>query len=349
MKIAFVVSGNGYGHLRRVCTVAEEIFRTDPQAEVMVIGAGTHGEMLNAWKYAEAFRPYKFLFIDGGLEKNLKASIDPGYTFDAYQTSFHRTLQVLHTFKPDRVVSDNLAGILAHYPHAVLMGSFLWSDTLHRKYEGNPEIEKICRYEAGLLTKHNPVMLGVEDMVMPHVKAHTRFMGLPWFCKHRPLSSHGREANIKSHVLLTGGGTRNASARLLTIAEQLQLSGFFSVMLDFSLYHQAEDSLRQRCTRFDFSEDAFKSLDRIICRPGIGILTDAIQYLIPVCVLEEEDKEMQFNCARVEEMGIGVRVIPDNNAIADQLLSLDAEVFRKNQAERKTGGAAAAAHYILNS
>jgi hypothetical protein len=344
MKIAFVVSGNGYGHLKRVCTVIEEIFGTGQEAEIMMIGADTHKEMLSTWKYAKVFNAYRFLFVNGNLEKSLKASIAPAYTFDAYQASWHQTVSALHAFNPDRVISDNLAGILAYYPHAMLMGSFLWSDTLRKKYEGNTEIEKICSYEADLLTRHNPVMLGVEDMVMPYVKIHTRFSGLPWFCNRQYTESQHAHT-----VLVAGGGTYNATRMLLNISRSLLLSGMFTVFLDRVLYAHTHEGEKQMFSLFDFSEKNFQSLGWIVCRPGIGMLTDAIQYTVPLCVVDEGDPEMQFNCDRVEALGIGIRAAEDISGVADQIARADRQACINKLRNRKTGGAALAASLILNS
>ena len=85
----------------------------------------------------------------------------------------------------------------------------------------------------------------------------------------------------------------------------LLASAGFSVSLDQSLYAAVEHS---DFKRFDFSDNSFQQLDWIICRPGMGILTDAVQYGIPVGALYETDAEMQHNAQRIEHLQLGLNI-----------------------------------------
>lgn len=344
MKIAFVVSGNGYGHLKRVCKVTDELFKLTPDTKVIVAGASAHVRMLNDWGYTPRFKSSDFKFVDTHLQDSLKAILPDDYSFTSYAQSFELTRKLLQAQSPDQIVSDNLVGMLSDFPKTILMGSFLWSDTLMEKFPGNSEIKKICEHEAELLRKYSPPMIGVDDMVMPYVKQTTTFTGLPWFCEKFSDVSQIRNGR---NILLTGGGTSIARERLLAIAE-VAVAADFRVNLDHALFTQAQGKWKENVALFDFSDQAFSALDWIICRPGIGILTDAVRYDIPVCVVEEADKEMQFNCDRVEQMGIGIRASVLASEVCEQLKS-DNVNFRQSLADRKTGGATLAARYILNS
>ena len=57
---------------------------------------------------------------------------------------------------------------------------------------------------------------------------------------------------------------------------------------------------------FNFTEEEFISLDIIVGRPGIGILTDCVRYSIPCIVLNDSlNLEIKHNTIRVNELGIG--------------------------------------------
>lgn len=345
MKMAFVVSGNGYGHLKRVCLVVEEIFKSRPDAEVCVVGASSHLPMLRAWGYLQIFETYSFSFVDTGLAHHLKAVLPSDYSFKRYIDSFQQTRVTLQSFNPTILVSDNLACVLGDFPKAILMGSFLWSDTLRAKFSGNLEIEMVCQYENELLDRIKPEMLGVADMAMPYVIQKTTFKGLPWFCTKGPVQR--LPPSHITHVLLTGGGTSIAMEQLLGLVQELVKREDFQVSVDTAIYEQVTNKLVSRVSLFDFTDHSFTSLHWIICRPGMGILTDAVQYEVPVIVLEEADPEITFNCARVEQLGIGMRAAKLLAEICEQLRT-DPTPFQACLAERSTGGVELAAKYILN-
>ncbi|HAA17525.1 MAG TPA: hypothetical protein DCP28_01645, partial [Cytophagales bacterium] len=57
---------------------------------------------------------------------------------------------------------------------------------------------------------------------------------------------------------------------------------------------------------FDFSPTRWRTLDAVVCRPGIGTLSDAISHGVPVLALEEpENPEMWHNAQQVKALGMG--------------------------------------------
>ena len=342
MKIVFIASGNGYGHLRRVCEVVKHIFEENPHVEVWILGASAHPLMIQQWGFSAQLKKFKFAFLNVHLEQHLLALMPSAYTFERYQDSLHEVLEQIRIITPDIVVSDNLVGLVNHYPKTLLMGSFLFSDTLAQRFPESEEIMRICEYEKNILDKHTPVMLGVEEMVMPFVCLNTRFKGLPWFCTRESHTSSVTRA--KKNILLTGGGTSFATSKLMLLSRELHAQGSYHVFLDSSLYSQMENAEQKKFILFDFSHSYFNSLDWIVCRPGIGILTEAVRYGVPVCALDEEDPEISHNARRVEELEIGIRL-----GLNELIPSLDknTELIKKKLAQRNTGGALEAARYIL--
>ena len=126
MKIAFVVAGNGFGHLKRVCSVVKHIYDLAPQASVLVIGATAHRAMLNRWGVLEQFQSTNFEFVNAFTEQNLLAALPDSYIISSYHQSWTQIKTGIDSFSPDRIVSDNLAGVLNYYSRSVLMGSFLF-------------------------------------------------------------------------------------------------------------------------------------------------------------------------------------------------------------------------------
>lgn len=340
MRIIFVVSGNGYGHLKRVCDVAVDIFRLSPQSSVFVLGASHHQRMLQEWGVTERLKTFTFSFINAHTEDNLVVNPAAAYTLASYERSLDVMREEIVRLRPDRLVSDNLVGVLRFFPETILMGSFLFCNTL-RQTNASPDVLKICDLEDDLLKRLHPVMLGVEDMVMDYVSAKTNFQGLPWFCERGSSGHHNAE---KKRILVTGGGTATATKKLLRIIEELLGYGKFDVYVDHHLHKASADGSSIRL--FSFSKADFQTLDWIVCRPGIGILTDAVRYGIPVCAVAENDPEIAHNGRRVEQLRLGV-VIDDFTGLGN-VLDRDTQALVESLLQRKTGGSAIAASYILN-
>lgn len=337
-KLAFIVAGNGFGHLKRVSEVALAIYKQQPDSIIEIFGASAHQLMLEKWHVFHRFSSYSFRFTNAQTEKNLIANVSADYTFKAYQDSLTSIHDQVAWFNPNRVVSDNLVGVLNFFPQAILMGSFLFTDTIQVKTDA---IQKIISFEMELLHRIKPVMVGVADMAMPGVVQHTQFKGLPWFCERE--KSTPRLTGSRKRVLLAGGGTLSATKLLTNLYKQLQQYDV-EVFLDGALLAHAG-----RGIRFDFSPASFSTLDWIICRPGLGILTDAVTYGIPVFAVYEQDHEMKHNAIRVEQLGLG---FDSQNHPADFLfeaLFMDTTSIRHNLLSRPVHGATEAASYILNS
>lgn len=338
MKVAFVVAGNGFGHLKRVLEVTGKLFDKEPSTSVHIFGATAHEEMLKKWSVNERFRKNDFVFVNAVTERNLLARVSPSYSVAEYEHSLLKIIQLVHSFNPDRIVSDNLVGILREFPDTLLMGSFLFPDTL---FPRNESVRQIIRTEEELLTLRRPVMLGVAEMVMPYVMNHTQFQGLPWFCT-RPNQSFATHSGV--NVLVTGGGTGNASAILKKACDKIGEMNEAMLWVDPKLKEVIGNN-----NTFDFSAASFQSLDWIIGRPGIGILTDAVAYGIPYYAIYEEDKEMKHNAACVEALGIGFDFQNHSNQFMEEAVRMDTQKLRMNLLARPVDGATAAAKFILNS
>lgn len=319
-----------------------EIYKLDNSTSIRILGASHHAEMLAVWNVYDKFTDVEFAFVNAQLERNLQVNIANSYTFDDYLSSYDIIMHEIDSFQPDKIVSDNLAGILNHYPSAILMGSFLWQDILPFSYPEHDGIRRICKFEGDLLFERRPVLLGVEDMVMTTARQKTRFVGLPWFC-----SRISREENMppqSGKILIAGGGTGKASQALLEIAIALSQRSEFDIAVDRSLHRHSEESLRM----FDFSPSSFFDLDWIVCRPGMGIITDAVKYGVPICVVDDDDAEMKHNAARVEELGIGIRMKKgDHINCLSKCRPEQLAQMRERLSSLQTGGALKAANYIL--
>ena len=335
MRISFVACGNGYGHMKRVLEVVEEILAGGSEKHlVQIVGATAHQAMFDAWIKATYARKESVCFVNGQTEMNVGVTLPKGYTVDDYQQSLKNIYTKVKPFGPDVVVSDNLVGILNYFSDAILMGSFMWGDVLETGVLG-----EIAMLENALALRLLPEMIGVGDIVMPGVLEKARFTGLPWFCHPEPgaPASTSRQKNI----LVTGGGTGVLTQMLEGLAGRLSRDADMRVYVDSKL-----DQGILGVERFSFRQEDFRNLDWIVCRPGAGILTDAVRFRVPVCAVCDDNKEMMHNADCVERLQIGFTHVEVGDT-ARVLQERHRAMYRAAFESLETGGAARAAEYVL--
>ena len=251
----------------------------------------------------------------------------------------------------DLVVSDNHVLPIGIFKKVLLMGSFLWHDAT---VPSTGEAMEIIAYEKELLRSKPSSLICLGDMVMPSLANQVSLLKQGWFTQRSELLKK-RSNGLK--VLVTGGGTELINKQLLSLAillsEQQSQIEFF---LDSKLFRSGKN-LNSQFNLFSFSEDDFASLDFVICRPGIGILTDCVRYSIPAIVLNDGfNHEINHNAKRVNELGIGIGLnINEKNSseVAEKIGSVikDKE-FKENcinqLRSREVNGAISASEVIIN-
>ena len=119
--------------------------------------------------------------------------------------------------KSNLIISDNLLGIVDVYPKTILIGSFLWNQITKFKTKN---FKKISDYENQILKK-KPIMIGVEEIVMPIVKKKTNFIGMPFFVNNKIQQKDYNKSTIS--ILLSIGGTKNIFDKMLPILNALKI------------------------------------------------------------------------------------------------------------------------------
>ena len=215
----------------------------------------------------------------------------------------------------DLIVSDNYVAPLINNKKTILMGSFLWLDVINNSWEKS---NKISDYEKKILKKYYPEMIAVDNMYNETVKNNTRAYPVPWLESRKVYE----KSVFFNKILMTSGGTEELDDIFIKLVMRLAYDNrrkFF--FIDSKLFKKLNDksiTLSTNIFEFDFSEEAFKKIDVAICRPGIGILTDCMSYLIPViAVSSNKNSEIIFNSKKVVSKGVGISVVLKNKFIQD--------------------------------
>jgi hypothetical protein len=344
-RLCVVICGNGLGHCKRALHVLGRIVRrrsveTDVYVQDWQLRAA-RGWRAIAWLLDE--QSVRFRKLEAGRPMSTQPPGTDSASYLGWIDCLRREQAIMGA---DVVVSDNLAGVLAARPDAVLMGSFLWHDVLG----GTGRIaEDIADFEEELLQRARPPMLCVDDVVLPAVERLTEAVRLPWFCdaagERRPRSGPVRR------VLLMGGATDAVAPALRELAGVLLEQTELLVSLPARLLDDRA-SADARLQPFGFGENEYDEHDLVVGRPGVGTLTDCVRFGLPIlCFGDEDDAEMRHNAERVEALGLGRRISlhePEATArlLREELSAAEYASWSASAAARPCGGIAAAARFV---
>lgn len=341
----FIVCPNGMGHFKRVMEVVGEILALTKLVQIAIVCQSWQKSRLNK-HFSEPVR-----FIEDLME--------PGVSYQFFDDAFfekkkylkwEESVAGLEEFQnTDLIVSDNLCGILEHHDSVMLMGSFLWMDLLEAddRYVSKEFVER----EKQLLSSYQPKMLCVEDIVMPAVRNYTKAVLLPWFAESSIATRADfieEPAVVTIAVLLGRTGVMDQWLKVfISVAKEQRI-----VVKLPSPYDKEHDT-----ESFSFNDEEFQAVDMVLCRPGIGVITDCIRnQTVMLSVFEENNTEMEHNAKAIAEIlqleSLGVD--PDPHQVCETVRNLSKDYIRLNRVQerlrtRQLGGAQKAADYILKS
>ena len=145
--ISFIVCSNGYGHLKRVISVVNQLNLIDKNIYTIIFINKTHINFLNKDSHF-IINDNKRVILNTDLSEfeplwNNKLSLE-SYKKWKIKLSKHKLL-----IKSKLIISDNYISPLGCFENVVLMGSFLWIDIENK----SNNIDKVINYENNLLIK----------------------------------------------------------------------------------------------------------------------------------------------------------------------------------------------------
>lgn len=317
MKSIFhLVCPNGLGHFKRTTEIWARLI-SEIEANVSIA--------CEEWQYQRSATTAAVHFLNSSDKANfefmdmkgaLKWKDDPSqYNFGEYEKTLD-TISGQHSFKnADMVLSDNLAGVVGKHSNVILLGSFMWHDVLESSFDHPPQ--GIARIEKRLLAEHQPICISVKEMTMPAVLSSTKNIGVNWFCDE-PYDRHFNETGSSYNVLFSTGLSGVGNQRLEKLFFQLRDDEYFTIFGTPVFKERMALESDTSVGDFDFTDEAFKNIDLLIARPGIGSITEAIRFGIPIVAVDNGvNTEMLFNALRVEELGIGWNVINNDITIEE--------------------------------
>jgi len=353
MKIVtFIICSNGYGHCKRTLKVLNEIFNSVLPIKFNIICNKAKVNFLEQGIQQDKFD----LQFHTKLMDNEPNWLDPqSLDFSSYLawSEGFKTDQIIA--ESDLIISDNYVEHLNVARDTFLMGSFLWIDII-KQY--NKETKQIVAFQKELLKRNKPQIIALETMQMDSLSRQAEVIGVPWFSERKAIEN----SSLQNKILVTSGGTEHLDEVFLAFIERLaNKHENKTIFLDNKLYKKLDSTIKivyKNIEAFDFTESSFNSLDVIICRPGIGILTDCISFLIPAIVIYcSDNKEILHNANKIMTRNLGIGFKVKNKSLTFKQwkeidIFLDSnekhKVIQQNMLKEKMNGHQLAANKILN-
>lgn len=301
-KIFHLVCPNGMGHFKRTVEIWSELI-DQMSVELTIACEDWQCQKIKNHRGFEELQNHPdvcFEFFD--LNGTLKWRDLSGLQLNEYQAPLERVKNHEQYKKADLIISDNLLGLISSAKEALIIGSFLWHDVL-KESSGGGINEQVYQHEASLLEIAKVKLVSVKDVTMPALQSCKENIGLAWFCK----DVYDRPVQTKEHykILFSAGLSGADTGALSTLISEFANSPKYSIYLSPTLAEKTnleEDSF----AIFDFEEASFRNLDLMIARPGVGALTEAVKYQIPMLAVDNGDNsEMLFNAMRLQQLGYG--------------------------------------------
>jgi|688.fasta_scaffold90004_3 hypothetical protein len=269
--LGVIVSANGFGHLRRQLEIASELLQRNTNLHINL--ALTESQYRRFFHWIREFGSRVTTFP--GLTENSPQWRTTARDFtdknlSGWLSEFQRNNAFMES---DNVLSDNLGEILACRPDAWLSGSFLWSDVLDCYSSENKSCCTFVIRERQLLSRFQPQMLANQFLLTPGVRSYTAAVLIGWIFRE-PETPKPRNRN---NILMVGGGTKSLQDLISQLTLRLRRLGFI-----------VTSDLANDENPFDFSEESWASVGLIVCRPGVGTLTESVKWRIPALMIPEE-------------------------------------------------------------
>jgi hypothetical protein len=346
-SVAAIVCENGLGHFKRMLGILDEWHRRNPQDQIHIYAEEWQVQQLHDWPKISLFdRPEVHLHpgvVHPGIRLGSPESYRSGRLVDWGKRLEHEE----ELLAADLVLSDNLSGVLQYRKDAILLGSFLWSDVFEAVAGTLPEVQAFIQLERSLLEHHRPPMICVADIAMPGVLERTHAVRVPWFAQDPAVVRDPQK--MAGRVAILGGATGLMDTAIQDVARRLSENPEWELFLPPKLLEGSELTAQP----FGFSVADYAAVDLVICRPGIGTITDCINTSTPMLTISEKgNPEMDHNSERLSQLGLARRVQRPSDLVPTILDICQPENYAlmvQRLRERETSGISTAVDWLETS
>ena len=345
MKVLFIVCPNGFGHIKRSTEIAKELINIDIHIKfkwflskqcLRFFTSNCGNRLFNSSTF-NTFSNNESISNNNIFNSN----------FEELYFNWVKNLQnLINSDVYDIVISDNLCAPLKYHNNVIMIGSFLWHDII----KASKQNEKVLNFEKLLFRNKRPLILSMKNFTMSEISKNGNNIEFPSISDKYIKNKKIKKSDF--NILLSPGKSGELREDFIRIKNILLKSQLFNVYFDSYL----DDNFENDNSRyFDYSDESFDLISLIICRPGIGIISDSIKYQIPLIINDNYDNpEIEFNSKVIEKLGIGKRLaLLNENLVINYLQKLFSDrgelrnmIFNLNKME--SGGSKKIANFVFN-
>lgn len=344
MKILFIVCPNGFGHIKRSAEIAKELINIETHIKFKWFLSKQCLRYLTSNCGDRLFNSSTFnTFNDNESISNNNIF---NSNFEKLYFYWVKGLQnLINSDVYDLVISDNVCAPLKYHNNVIMIGSFLWHDVI----KASKLNEKVLVFEKSLFRNKKPLIFSMKNFTMSEITKNGNNIEFPSISEKYITNKKNKKSNI--NILLSPGKSGELREDFKRIKNILLKNQLFNVYFDSYIDDNFEND---NSHYFDYSDESFDLISLIICRPGIGIISDAIRHQLPLIINDKYDNtEIEFNSKVIEKLGIGKRLALLNENIVNNYLQklfsdrkeLRNMIFNLNKME--SGGSKKIASYIL--
>jgi len=294
-SVALVVCGNGYGHTRRMVSVASALAK-----ERVAVTMFARAEATKRFAQRPGCSVDAVEVVDFDTATSAKAL----RSNDVKATRWDERLPDIDGFSI--VVSDNLPEILARREDAILCGNFFWHKSVT---DAHPNYRERAH---DLIRRFRPEMLASGLFAPDYLQKATRLheVGL-WRCGMWP-------SQRKTDILIScglGGEAGDQTAALIRQVAAGARPAYRRVHVEPSMLPVNPPEWMVPAS---FHPDMFARLLAAVCRPGLGTVTDCMQFsgARVFAFYEGNNQEMLNGAARIKFWEIGADCLTAEQAYA---------------------------------
>lgn len=288
MKITHLVNPNGYGHLRRALFFWSRV-KSELDLEIWI----DHSQV-DALKYFSHSLGKNIVAMDFSGMITLNTIMTIG--FHKKYKKFHKSIEKkLRLRTSNIIISDNTLVNFKAFPNAkgYILGSFLWSDL--------DLPQEIIEQEKKILRENDIELIGIKDFISTQNES-LSIHETGWFIdKIKQIDD-----NSKNIILFTGGLGGIQKDKIYNYLRDVRK---LFPMHEIHASHKYQEVLSET-KAFSFKEGDWDKVKFCIGRPGIGTISDCINYNIPLIAIGEiSNQEIRFNAQKIEELKIGINYL----------------------------------------
>ena len=285
---ALIACSNGYGHIRRTAAIAARLVARD--VTVTWFAKRQTADSFLDWPALRKARG-KIQIVD--FDTHTSAT----QLRSAASEALHWQHRLPDLSRFDIVLSDNLPEILEIRSDAILCGHFFWHDVL----DGLPE--SYVAAAQSLIDRHRPVVISSGLFTMPALERNTQLYRVGLFDLFGGTASGTAP---KRNLLIAcgrGGEIKESAQGLIASLASASAAPFATVFVEPDLMPASAPSWMLPA---DFSTEMYAGLLAVVCRPGIGTVTDCLLAGARVFAFGESwNREMVHNAKRIAELDLG--------------------------------------------